>query len=160
MPLLTESRARVARQFGKYFLAGLLATAVDVATFYLVAIAVFPSLAPGDPAAVLLGFKPAPISESLRSTHYVWGKVIAFMLSCLTAYIANILWVFTPGRHSKAVEVTLFFVVSAMSFFIGTALGWLLIRLTGLPTTYAYIANGVASLSLNFVCRKFIVFKG
>ncbi|MFA6316915.1 MAG: GtrA family protein [Elusimicrobiota bacterium] len=110
--------------------------------------------------AVLLGLTPAPLDEGVRSSHYVWSKVIAFFFSNLTAYGANILWVFTPGRHSRTVEFLLFLLVSATSFVVGTGLGWMLIQWTGLPTTYAYAANGVASLAINFVCRKFIVFKG
>ncbi len=147
-------------QFIKYSLAGALATAVDILIFYLVAITLLPSLNPGDPAARLLGLRIAPIAESARSTHYVWGKVIAFMFSNLTAYLVNIRWVFTPGRHKRAVEIALFFAVSTTSFVLGTSLGWLLIRLAGLPTTHAYVANGLASLAINFAGRKFVVFKG
>ena len=138
---------------------GALATAVDVLVFYLAATLLLPALNPGDPAARLLGWHAAAIPESVRSAHYVWDKVIAFMFSNLTAYIANILWVFTGGRHSRAVEFALFYAVSATSFALGTALGWALIRGTGCPTTYAYAANAIASLAINFAARKFIIFK-
>lgn len=150
----------ILRQFVKYCLAGMIATAVDVLMFYAAAIWILPALTPDDPVSRLLGLQISPIAESLRSTYYVWDKVIAFMLSNLTAYITNVLWVFTPGRHKRSVEFSLFFVVSGVSFAAGTALGWVLIRGIGLPTTYAYGANAVASISINYVCRKFIVFKG
>ncbi|MCX5795910.1 MAG: GtrA family protein [Elusimicrobia bacterium] len=147
-------------QFAKYAVCGVLATAVDVLVFYLAAVLLLPALNPGDPAARLLGLHTAAIPEGVRSAHYVWDKVIAFMFSNLTAYVANVLWVFTRGRHSKAMEFALFYAVSAASFAIGTALGWALIQWTGLPTTYAYAANAAASLAINFAARKFIVFKG
>jgi putative flippase GtrA len=153
------SRRQHLTQFIKYALGGMLATAVDVLVFYLVAIFLLPALNPNDPMARLLGLDIAPLSESIRSSHYVWGKVIAFMFSNLTAYLVNVRWVFTPGRHKRSVEIGLFYAVSTTSFILGTALGWFLIRAMGLPTTYSYVANGVASLAVNFVGRKFVVFK-
>ncbi|MCX5787345.1 MAG: GtrA family protein [Elusimicrobia bacterium] len=147
-------------QFIKYSIGGAIATAVDVAIFYTAAILILPALGSTDPVVRLLGLAAAPLAESVRSTRYVADKVIAFLFSNLAAYIVNVLWVFTPGRHSKAMEFTLFFLVSIVSFTAGTALGWLLIKSTGLPTTYAYAANAVASVSINYVCRKYIVFKG
>ena len=156
----TRREAHPAIQFIKYAIAGVVATAVDVLAFYAAAILILPALDPSDPVARLLGLHVLPIAEGLRSSRYVWDKVIAFFFSNLTAYVVNILWVFTPGRHGKAMEIALFYAVSAASFSVGTALGWLLIRWTGLPTTYAYAANAAASIAINYVCRKFIVFKG
>ncbi|MFA6030470.1 MAG: GtrA family protein [Elusimicrobiota bacterium] len=156
----TRRDAHPVVQFVKYAIAGGVATAVDVLVFYLCAIVLLPALTPDDPVARLLGLQLAPLLESVRSDHYVWDKVIAFLFSNLTAYVANVLWVFTPGRHSRVLEFTLFFLVSATSFVLGTALGWVLISGLGLPTTYAYLANGVASLAINYVCRKYVVFKG
>lgn len=146
-------------QFVKYGIAGVLATGVDVFVFSLVAILTWPALSPGDPVARLLSLHIAPIAESARSVHYVWSKMVAFLFSNLTAYLINIRWVFTPGRHSKSKEVALFYAVSASSFALGTALGWALIKVTGLPTTYAYGANAAASLAINYAGRKFFIFK-
>ncbi|MFI5350082.1 MAG: GtrA family protein [Elusimicrobiota bacterium] len=146
-------------QFVKYAVAGAAATAVDVFVFSLVAILVFPALNAGDPLARLLGLHIAPLDESVRSAHYVWSKVISFLFSNFAAYIINVRWVFTPGRHSRTKELTLFYGISGTSFAIGTGLGWLLIKKAGLPTSYAYGANGVASLLINYAGRKFIIFK-
>ena len=161
--LLTQFSRRQthpAIQFVKYAIGGALATAVEVLVFYLIAIWLLPALNPGDPAARLLSLRLAPISEGARSAHYVWGKAIAFVFSNLTAYVVNILWVFTPGRHSRKLEFALFYAVSGTSFILGTALGWLLIAWAGLPTTYAFAANGAASIAINYAGRKFIVFNG
>ena len=147
-------------QFVKYAIGGALATAVEILVFYLVAIWLLPALGPGDPAARLLGLHVAPLAEAARSAHYVGGKAIAFVFSNLAAYVVNALWVFTPGRHSRKVEFALFYALSATSFTLGTALAWLLIKWTGLPTTYAFAANGAASIAINYAGRKFVVFKG
>ena len=53
-----------------------------------------------------------------------------------------------------------FQVLAAVSFIAGTLLGWGLIRFFGLGTTEAYIANIVAAVLINYVCRKYLVFKG
>ena len=156
---LTRREAHPAVQFVKYGIAGGLATAVDLFCFYLAAILIFPALKDNDPVAQLLSLHPAALADGLRSMHYLWDKIIAFMFSNLTAYVVNILWVFTPGRHSKAMEITLFYLVSIVSFSIGTGLAWMLIKWGGLPTTHAYVANVVVSILINYVCRKFIVFK-
>ncbi|MDD5630386.1 MAG: GtrA family protein [Elusimicrobia bacterium] len=155
-----QREAHPAIQFIKYSIAGAVATLVDVVVFYLAAILILPALAPDDPVARLLGLSLAPIAESLRSANYIWDKVIAFFFSNLTAYVANFLWVFTPGRHKKHVEFALFYALSTTSFVAGTGLGWLLIRTVDLPTTYAYVANGVAALAINYAGRKYLVFKG
>jgi putative flippase GtrA len=146
-------------QFVKYALAGVAATIVDVLFFYLCAATILPALTAGDPVALLLGLHPSPIPEAVRSSHYVGCKVIAFMFANMAAYVANALWVFTPGRYGKKTEIALFYAVSIFTFSMGTGLGWLMIHWTGLPTTYAYIANAAASVSLNFLLRKFVVFK-
>lgn len=147
-------------QFVKYAIGGVLATGVDVLVFYFAAIALLPALSPADPVALLLGLHIGPIAEGARSSHYVWDKVLAFFFSNLTAYVVNVFWVFIPGRHSKVVEFALFFALSTVSFSLGTAVGWFLIKWAGLPTTYAYLANGVASLAINYAGRKFVIFKG
>jgi putative flippase GtrA len=156
----TGRQAHPVIQFIKYGIAGGLATAVDVLAFYLAAIFILPALTPDDPVAGMLGLRVQALAENVRSTRFVCDKIIAFMFSNLAAYLTNMLWVFTPGRHSRAVEMGLFLMVSVVSFTIGTGLGWLLIRYGGLPTTYAYVANVVAAVAINYVCRKFIVFKG
>lgn len=152
--------AHPAVQFVKYGIGGALASAVDLLGFYAAAIALFPALSPDDPAARLLGLHPAAIAESARSAHYVWDKSISFLFANFTAYLVNIYWVFTPGRHSKAVELALFYAVSGASFAVGTGIGWLLIRSAGLSTTCAYAANLAAAVLINYAGRKYFIFKG
>ena len=85
---------------------------------------------------------------------------IAFIFSNLVAYVINIYWVFEPGRHAWYVQISLFYLVSGVSVVIGTALmGWL-IRRFGMATTYAFLANLVSALLINYAMRKFVIFNG
>jgi putative flippase GtrA len=147
-------------QFIKYGIAGGLATVVDVGVFYFLSWKVFPALTTNDAVVKLLGISVMAIDELSRSRHYLLNKGITFFFSNLTAYLVNILWVFEPGRHKKWMEFTLFYAVSIVSFFLGTSLGWLAIVALGMTTTAAYVANMLASLAINYACRKFWVFKG
>lgn len=147
-------------QFIKYGIAGCIATAVDVLVFYTLSWKVIPALRPDDPVVQLLGLSVTAIDEVVRSQHYIINRAITFLFSNLTAYLVNVAWVFKPGRHKWWLEFTLFYVVSIVSFAIGTFVGWLIIRAFGLSTTVAYLANMIASLMINYVCRKYFVFKG
>lgn len=147
-------------QFIKYSLAGGVATAVDVLVFYLVAWRFIPSLRPDDPVVLRLGLTVLPVTEEERSRRFIYVTLVAFMFSNLTAYLINIFWVFEPGRHVWYVELLLFYAVSGISIFIGTAIGWGMIRWFHLSTTASYAGKLVAALLINFVCRKYFIFNG
>ena len=147
-------------QFIKYGMAGGLATAVDIVVFYFLSWKVFPGLTADDAVVKLLGLPITAVDELTRSRHYLLNKAITFFFSNLSAYIVNVLWVFTPGRHKKWVEFSLFYAVSIVSFALGTFLGWFVIAVFGMTTTAAYVANMFASLMINYACRKYWVFKG
>ena len=72
----------------------------------------------------------------------------------------NRLFVFKPGRHHIVIEFLLFLAVSAISMTVGTTLMGVLIKHFGVQTTYAFGANVLSSLLINYVMRKFLVFKG
>ncbi|OQA26990.1 MAG: GtrA-like protein [Verrucomicrobia bacterium ADurb.Bin345] len=149
-------------QFIKYAIAGGIATSVDMLVFYILSWKVFPALRPDDPISQLIGlfgFTVTPITEAVRAQNYVINRCITFLFSNFAAYIVNIYWVFEPGRHKKWVEISLFYAVSLTSYVIGTTVGWAIIKALGLSTTFAYIANVIASLLINYACRKYIVFK-
>ena len=145
-------------QFIKYALAGGVATAVDMASFFLFAWKVFPALKTTEFLVQHFHLQVAALSDADRALNYVICKVVAFLFSNTTCYIINALWVFHPGRHSRWKEFLLFFVVSFSSFVLGTGLGWVLINVFGLTAAAAYLANMVASLAINFLGRKFLVF--
>ncbi len=147
-------------QFIKYAIAGVAATAVDVFVFYAFSWKLVPALNDKDPVVKLFRLPITHIEEAVRSRRFILNSAIAFVFSNLTAYLINIFWVFEAGRYAWYVELGLFYAVSGVSIFIGTFLGWLLIRTLRLSTTYSYITKGISALLINYVCRKFIIFKG
>jgi putative flippase GtrA len=147
-------------QFIKYGIAGGIATAVDIFVFYLVAWRLIPALRADDPVVRRLGLTVRPVTEEQRSRRFIYVTAIAFLFSNFTAYILNIFWVFEPGRHAWWLELLLFYAVSGISIVLGTAIGWVMIKWLHLSTTASYAGKLIASLLINFVARKFFVFKG
>ena len=147
-------------QFIKYAIAGGFATAVHILTFFLAGFFVFPCVASDDILVRLFGLAAPVVEESLRARNAVFCNIIAFIASNTVCYIINRLFVFKPGRHSMVVEFLLFFAVSAISVGLGTFLMGVLIDRFGIQTTYAFGANMVCSLAINYALRKFFVFKG
>ena len=152
-------------QFIKYAFVGGLATAVNILAFFLAGWFLFPCLTDNDVLVRLLRrFRPAlKVPEAAgrsRAANAIRCNVIAFFFSNTFCYILNRLFVFQPGHHSVVVEAVLFFLVSALSTFVGTAFQTLLIKKANMQTTFAFGANLIASLAINFVLRKFVVFNG
>lgn len=148
-----------ANQFMRYGLCGVAATIVDMLVFYALAWHVLPALGPGDPLLRLLSVEAPALEVAIRARHYTINRGLAFLASNVAAYLLNVRWVFRAGRHRRAVEVALFYAVSVFSMVIGTAAGWFLIVAFGFSTTLSYGANIAASTGINFVCRKYYVFK-
>ena len=156
----TSPQAGPLVQFIKYAIGGGVATAVDVFVFYLLSWKIAPALNDNDPIVRKFRLPIVHIDEDKRSRRFILNSAIAFVFSNFTAYLINIFWVFEPGRYAWYVELGLFYVVSGLSLFIGTFLGWLLIRTFRLSTTYSYITKLISALLINYVCRKFVIFKG
>jgi putative flippase GtrA len=147
-------------QFIKYAICGGIATAVHISLFYLCAYKLLPALSTGDPVANAFYLSVVPVSDSIRARNSMLDNAVAFVFSNLTAYLLNIFWVFKSGRHHWLVEIGLFYLVSGISTLIGSSLmGWL-INHYGLLTTVAFGASILTSLLINFVLRKYVIFKG
>ena len=147
-------------QFLKYAVAGGIATAVHILTFFLAGFFVFPCVASDDILVRIFGLAAPVVEEALRARNAVFCNIIAFLVSNTVCYIINRLFVFKPGRHGMVVELLLFFAVSAVSVGLGTFLMGVLIDQFGIQTTYAFGANMVCSLLINYALRKFFVFNG
>lgn len=147
-------------QFIKYGLAGGAATVVDLGLTYFLSWKIIPALTSNDLVVRLLNLNIIPVDEVIRARNYIFCRAIAFMFSNFTAYVINVLWVFQPGRHSRLKEITLFYIVSGISFVAGAGLGAALIHYWGWTFTNALLVNAVVSVMINYVCRKFIIFKG
>ena len=156
----TQREASPFIQFVKYGIGGTIATASDFIIFSILAWKVFPCLKEDERIVQWFDLEVPAISDDIRFTNFVLGKTVAFLFSNLVAYIINIYWVFESGRHTRKKEVFLFYAVSITSFVIGTTTGGILIKIYGEGALIAYVANTIAAVMINFVCRKFIVFKG
>ncbi|HOD99672.1 MAG TPA: GtrA family protein [Kiritimatiellia bacterium] len=147
-------------QFVKYGLAGGIATVTHVGSFFLAGFLLFPCVGADDPLVRLFNLAAPVVNEALRARYAVYSNLIAFGFSNTVCYLINRWFVFRPGRHHVVLEFLLFLGVSAISMTVGTTLMGLLIKYLGMPTTYAFGANILSSLAINYVLRKYFVFKG
>ncbi|HEY3306374.1 MAG TPA: GtrA family protein [Candidatus Binatia bacterium] len=147
-------------QFVKYVLSGTVATAAHILVFHLAAWKMFFALQPDDWFLRLFSLRVEELEDATRSRNSMKANGVAFVISNFVAYILNVTWVFVPGRHHWLVEIGLFYLVSGLAIAIGTGLMGLLIRRFGLLTTYAFGANLVAALMINYAARKFFIFSG
>jgi putative flippase GtrA len=147
-------------QFIKYAISGGIATSAHILIFHLVAWKVFCALQADDWFVKLLNLPVRELPDAVRSRNSMKGNGVAFLVSNLVAYLINIYWVFTPGRHHWVIEIVLFYLVSGVAIVIGTALMGFLIRRFGVLTTYAFGSNIFAALMINYAMRKFFIFSG
>lgn len=147
-------------QFIKYALAGGLATAVHIAVFHVIAWKIFPALQPHDHAVRLFRLRIREINDYQRARNSMICNALAFLVANMVAYLTNIMWVFERGRHGFLVEISLFYLVSGISVALGTSLMGVLIRRFGMLTTYAFAANIVTAVLINYAVRKFFIFQG
>jgi putative flippase GtrA len=146
-------------QFIRYGIGGTLAGLTDALLFTLLAWKFFPALKDDEFIVRLFQIDIPDLSPAQRSLNFTVCKTIAFLFSNMVAYVINIYWVFESGRHSRRKEIGLFYLVSIVSFVVGTGLGAALVYHFRFTAANAYIANVVAAVSINFVCRKYLIFK-
>ena len=142
-------------QFFKYGLCGCLALFVHSSIVYTLGLTINPAIGEAIP-------------RELKETNSMINNSIAFFPSNAVAYYLNACFVFTPGRHGKRKEITLFFIISGLSFAAGHLTIWAIFRSTDgsfQPGDYQanieHLVNAgfvLSSVLVNFVCRKFIVF--
>ena len=137
-------------QFGKYGVCGVLAVVFHNAL------------------VIWLSYKPEwfPAVETLvadndlRAKNQTINNLIAFPLGNVVAYATNAIWVFTGGRHSRVKEFAFFTFISLISFVAGLIGGPLLVKLFGVPFWVSQVGFVVTAAMVNYVCRKFFIFKG
>ena len=147
-------------QFMKYGFVGGLATGINIVLAFWFGWKVFPCLRPDDWLVRLLGIPVVTPEESIRWLYAAYCSAIGFVFSNVMCYILNRLFVFKPGRHRVAVEFTLFFGVSGISWAIGTAIQSWLINGYQIQTSTAIAFNILIALLINYTMRKFVIFKG
>lgn len=147
-------------QFVKYGLIGALATAINIVVAGVCAGFVWPCLGADDLFVRFCGFPSATVSDAVRATRAVSCNLVGFFVANGVCWLLNRKYVFTPGRHHWFVEYVLFLAGSGLAILTGSALIWALVRFYGLQTAYSFAINVVVSVAMNFVVRKFFVFKG
>ncbi|MCX6850219.1 MAG: GtrA family protein [Verrucomicrobia bacterium] len=136
-------------QFIKYGICGVGSLAVTSLVFWpLCAWGKFPAL------------ESAGLTNEVRALNVTYNKSIAFFFGNIFAYVSNSMWVFTTGRHHRVLEFIYFSAVSTTGFVISLLAGPLLIKIYGISTFASFLLEIVASVLVNYVCRKFFVFKG
>ncbi len=136
-------------QFIKYGICGIGSLTLTTAIFYCLSRwGMFPALI------------SSGVSDEVRALNSTYNNTIAFFFGNIFAYVTNSLWVFIPGRHHRVLEFFYFSAVSTVGFTIGLLAGPLLIRMYGVSTLVSQLMLIVASTLVNFICRKFFVFKG
>lgn len=134
-------------QFGKYGMCGVLATVIHNVTFFWLSSSVIPA------------FESAGLENSTRAWRIVFNNLLAFIPSNLFVYFANLAIVFTGGRHHRVLEFLFFTLVNLIAMIPALALAWTA-AVSGAETPYAQLIFIVCAAMMNFICRKFFVFKG
>ncbi|MGJ8722993.1 MAG: GtrA family protein [Roseibacillus sp.] len=135
-----------AQQFGKYLLCGGSAFFVHWTLVNILGRTINPA------------FDPA-MGDQLRFERSAINNSIAFFVSNTFAYLLNVRFVFTAGRHQRRTEVGLFFLASAIGFFPALYSLDLIIRTFSLNTHIANLGFPLVAAIGNFFARKFLIFK-
>lgn len=160
--VLGEKRA-LHLQFIKYLFCGGITFVVDVVVFFLMAWLFFPSLGTDDPFGSVIGMfggEIRAVSRDVLLRNYVINKIAAFLVSNTVAYITNVFFVFSGGRHERGKEMGLFYLLSSISFLVFTWLSRMLIGRFGWNVSLSYFFVFGLAMIANFSMRKKLVFKG
>lgn len=147
-------------QIFKYGVIGALATMINLVVAGLCAAYVWPCLGQEDLLVKYCGFASAAISDATRANLAVYCNLVGFFVANVVCWLLNRKYVFTPGRHYWLIEYLLFLAGSGLAILCGSVLIWYLVRSFGMQTTYSFVINVMVSVLINFVVRKFCVFKG
>lgn len=134
-------------QFIKYAVCGVIALSTHTLLFALLIKFFYPELADTsrDPwQRALDSFEPT---------------AIIFMLVNVLVYWLNTRWVFTQGKHSMLVEFLLFTVVNMPGALAGSLGQAALIRYFNWHPLLAMLGFVVPNVLINYLCRKFVIFK-
>ena len=89
--------------------------------------------------------------------NFIICTLIAFPFSNLAAYLLNVIWVFTPGKHSRLKEFSMFTAIALFACVVGLFAGPVMIS-KGLHPRIAQLGLIIASTLVNFACRKLLIF--
>lgn len=99
------------------------------------------------------------LTDGRRAWNHLVANVLAFIFSNGFAYVSNALWVFEGGRHRRRVEFLYFTLLSLLSLGIGAIGGPLMIALFGISQEFSLMNFIVVSLAVNYLGRRYLVFR-
>lgn len=145
--LFHSREAPPAIQFLKYGLSGVGAVGIHVLVYLALITFVWPHL--NDPS----------LDDWQRAKSTFLPTAVAFVFSNAFAYWLNMKWVFTPGRHSPVREFLLFTIVNLPGALTGTLAQAALVYFLHWPKWAALAGFILPNVLINFICRKFFIFK-
>ena len=162
--LLKHPKIALLWQIAKYGVIGVLATIINIAVAEVFAAYVWPCLT-ADDLFVKWGIFDLTdatwiVTDSVRAMRAVWCNLVGFFVANVICWLLNRKFVFTPGRHFWLVEYAIFLAGSGLAILCGSVAIWALVKFQGMQTTYTFGINVLVSVAVNFVVRKFVVFKG
>lgn len=147
-------------QFIKYGVVGVMSTLVQVVAFYLLAATWLQCLATDDLAVRFLHLPAVEVSDGVRALRAAVATAIGFTLANVFCWLMNRAFVFRAGKYKWYTEFFMFFGAAAAATLIALGLQSVFIKYFGMMTTLAVVIEVVASFCINFVVRKFYIFKG
>ncbi len=147
-------------QFVKYGAIGVASTIVQMVVFYFLASTICMCLGPDDWAVKLLGLPAVDVPHAIRGFRFAVDTALGFTVANVFCWLMNRAFVFRPGKFAWYKEFAMFFGAAACAMGLATGLSWLLINFLGLQTTIAMLIEVVVSFLVNFIARKFFIFKG
>ncbi|MES2706697.1 MAG: GtrA family protein [Verrucomicrobiota bacterium] len=134
-------------QFLKYGVSGVGAVCVHVSVYLMLITLVWPHL--NNPS----------LDDWQRAKSTFLPTAIAFIFSNSFVYWLNMKWVFTPGRHSPVREFLFFTAVNLPGALTGTLAQAGLVYFLHWPKWAALAGFILPNVLINFVCRKFFIFR-
>ncbi|NOX99096.1 MAG: GtrA family protein [Verrucomicrobia bacterium] len=143
-------------QFAKYGVCGVIAVCIHYSIVYILGYTLLPAIG-----------TEIPLEQKQHNS--LINNIAGFFVSGIVVYWLNIRFVFKTGKHSPLVEIALFFAVSTLPLAAGVGVNWLIfqnaemLRQFHMEKYVEHFANFgfvIASVMVNFLARKFIIFKG
>lgn len=152
-------------QFVKYGTIGVMSTVVQAVVFYLLASTCLKCLGADDIAVRALGL-PSASFDGTEAWYASRGAIasaataVGFTVANVFCWLMNRKFVFKPGKFSGLAEFGLFYGVAALATLIALAAMKVLIDRFGVMTTIAAGVEVLVSFVINYVIRRFFIFRG
>ena len=139
-------------QFCLYGFCGVMALVLNLGIIYGLSY----TLIPAAESSLING---VPITNEQRGANLAINTSISFFIVNAFVYTMNILLVFKRGRHGAVKEFLFFTAVNSPSLIIPLFGPWL-VHKYGISNAMAIYPAIVVSALINFIARRFFIFKG